>query len=232
MKLALDTEVGGLDIRHGCRPFFVSTCNDNDYDNIRTWEWEVNPQTRHPNIPSGEINDLQEYIDSCERLILFNANFDLLALESVGVKIDHLWPKVDDTLIKSHIYNSLESHKLKDLSLAYLSILDDDQEDLRQAVIAARRIGKKLGWNLAQEDHPHFPGIKKGGEQSDSLWAADMWLPRACWLAGKAKEAGWETVCRKYAVRDAERTLYLDLFYNTQLEHLNLTGIYEDQRRS
>ena len=229
MQIALDTETSGLDIRHGCRPFFVSTCNSDD--KTVYWQWDVDPHTRQPIIPPGEIDEIQEYLDSCERLVLFNAPFDMLALLSVGVKIDHLWKKTDDVLIKSHIYNSLESHKLKHLCIKYLDILDDDQEALGMAVKKARRIGRRLKWDIARKDHPHFPGIKKGDNDIDSLWPADMWLPRALWLAGEAPDDSWESVCRVYGLRDAERTLILNEFYDTQLNAQSLTDVYEEHRQ-
>lgn len=43
-QLAIDTETTGTDFYHGCRPFFVSTCDENG--GLMFWEWDVNPWTR------------------------------------------------------------------------------------------------------------------------------------------------------------------------------------------
>jgi hypothetical protein len=42
--LSLDTETTGLDVYHGARPFFITTCNEQGEQQY--WEWDVDPETQ------------------------------------------------------------------------------------------------------------------------------------------------------------------------------------------
>lgn len=57
--LAIDTETTGIDIRHGCRPFYVSMCNGPD---TWGWEWEVSPKTRVPRVKDKDLDEIREVI--------------------------------------------------------------------------------------------------------------------------------------------------------------------------
>ena len=61
MIISLDTETTGLDIRHGAKPFIVTTCDE--VGEHRDWEWWVDPLTREPIIPKKELRQVQELID-------------------------------------------------------------------------------------------------------------------------------------------------------------------------
>lgn len=185
--LALDTETTGIDLWHGCRPFFVSVMDE--HGKLQHWEWDVNPHTREVGywqvdnqqqrkfvaaIPPKDKAELTQLIKEND-FVLHNTKFDARALELSG------FPRIDltrchDTLIGSHCLVSNESHKLKDLAIQYLDINDDDQTALREAVNEARRIARQLGWAIADGPHPHFPAAKSS---KDGWWSYDMWLPRA-----------------------------------------------------
>lgn len=270
--LALDTETTGIDLWHGCRPFFVSVMDEEG--NLQYWEWDVNPFTREVGVvdwdasqssssgtikpgfkagpPTKDREELTTLIQEND-FVLHNTKFDVRALELSG------FPRLQfgschDTLVASHVLVSNESHKLKDLSIRYLDIPDDDQQALRVAVNDARRIARQLGWAIASGPHPHFPAAKAA---ADGWWNYDYWLPRAVarykWevegdieyappeFSGTAAAIGsqyqlattnghpWWTVLRTYALRDVERTYPLWLIQKEQLEEQELMPIYQER---
>ena len=240
MILSLDTEIGGSDIRNGCRPFFISTCRTPIHKDgsARFWQWDVDPKTRHPIIPDHALDEVQEYLDSADTLVLHNTRFDFLALESIGIKIDHLWDKVEDTLVASHLYDSLSPHGLKFLALNLLGLTDEDESELQRIVNQARAVGRKHGWDIARSGHPHFPAQIRSPKAG--WWVMDMWLPRAAAKAGYAKDDElWSSVCQRYAVMDAVRTIglwcgmeHVTGFkgYKQELKDKGLYDLYEEQR--
>lgn len=232
MLTALDTEATGLDIWHGCRPFFVSCFDDENGPSY--WEWDVNPMTRKVIIPKRDLRDINRYIakrsqEKSDRIIFHNTKFDVRALESIGVKWKH-WKHVEDTVIASHCMASGESHKLKDLAAYYLDIHDDDEQELKECVNDARRIGRKLGWRIAAPHDPHSPAMKRAPKEG--WWVMDMWLPRAVAKhEGYKKSHPWWSVLRTYSLRDAERTYGLWLMYKEALEDEDLWSHYVKRRR-
>lgn len=224
-----DTETTGLDVWHGCRPFFVSSCSEEGV--IKFWEWDVDPFTREPIIPKEEAREVREHING-ERHVFHNTKFDARMLDRAGLgKID--FANVQDTLIASHVLASGESHALKDLCLQYLDIDDDDQQELKDAVNEARRIARRedWGWRLAGPEDPHFPAMKRSPKAG---WGVmDMWLPRA--VAKKLdlpEDHIFWNVCKRYAILDAERTIGLWLMQREALEEEGLYGLYETRRKT
>lgn len=238
--LALDTETTGLDLWHGCRPFFVSTCDEDG--RVRLWEWDVDPLTRLPIIPAEDLYEIDDLI-SHHILVMHNAKYDYKALEVIGCKrLD--WAYVEDTLVASHVLDSNELHDLKNLSLRYLDIDDDDKKVMGGVVNECRRWAKTKGWRTASEGDPHFPA-DKGGDGGKSWWLADMWLPRAVakyrWEVEKAAEFNpnlpqeklhaYLTVTAKYAQLDAERTMGLWLVFKEAMEEEGLRSFYDTRRK-
>lgn len=226
--LAVDTETTGLDIHHGCRPYFVSTCSEQG--ELTCWEWDVDPLTRLPIISPKEVAEVTSHLKGQE-LVFHNSKFDVRALTSIGVKGLN-WDNIHDTHIASHALHSGGSHKLKDLALLYCNIPDDDQATLQKSVNECRRLvkTKKLNWRIAQPRDPHFPGLKrtpKGG-----MWPLDGWLPRA--IAKKLKydpsHRFWN-VNRIYGLRDVERTMALWWVLKEGLETEGLWEQYETRRK-
>ena len=188
MLLAIDTETTGTDFFHGCRPFLVTMCDgsDNYY-----WSGEVNPYTRDVFWDEDDLAEIQHMIDRASSLIFHNAQFDIRALESIGISVTKYWNKVEDTLLMSHIICSGDTHGLKDLAIKYLHYWDDDETELEEAVKEERRSAAAKGYAIAKHGHPHFPGMAK----NNSWWKQDFWL---C-----------PEQCLKYALCDVERTYLL-----------------------
>lgn len=235
MILGIDTETTGLDLWHGCRPFMVQTLTEEGLSKV--WVWRVNPFTREPLIPKEDVTEISEYINSFDSLEFQNAKYDLRALEFIGVRLPS-WSKVDDVIIRSHCLRSLGPHDLKSTGIQFAGISDNDQEELRKACILARRVGKKLGWRIADEYDPHWPATKGGkkGENS-SWWAADMWMPREVALRPEANELldehqlkGLETVCYRYGTTDTLRTVLTAGVFSSAIRECGLEYQY-DQRR-
>jgi DNA polymerase I-like protein with 3'-5' exonuclease and polymerase domains len=236
--LVLDTETTGSDFRHGCRPFMLSTLDSDGQANL--WEWPVAPLSRVPLVPRKDIEEITELLQSYPMLVLQNAKFDWLALESIGVDLPP-WDRVQDTMLAHHTINSQGPHGLKDLGVSVLNILDDDEQDLIACVKRIRgkkpaytdRDGNKNHWNLATKGHPHFPiseTPKNGG------WAKlDYWLPAA--VARNAARVGLSVteterdLCGLYCQRDTVRTLLLWEALLAALTAENLTEQYETRRQ-
>jgi len=246
--LALDTETTGLDLWHGCRPFFVSVMDSEG--NLQYWEWDVNPETREvgswivhqssgkrtwqPSIPQKDRAELTTLIQEND-FVLHNTKFDARALHLSGLPCIP-FGQSHDTLIASHVLVSNESHKLKDLAIQYLNISDDDERELKQAVQDARRIARQLGWAIANGPHPHFPAAK-----GDTWWNYDYWLPRAVarykWEVEGDKdyspinEHPWWEVLKTYALRDVERTYPLWEMQKEAMEKEGLWNQYLERKK-
>ena len=218
--IALDTETTGVNLFQGDAPFAISTCDSEGV--TRLWEWPVNIHSRQPMPPSEELKELVDYIDG-STLIFHNAKFDIRALENLGIRlvfeqVDNIreqpWSTLpyenhdfeaivhsfEDTLLASHVCDSIEPHGLKDLAEKYLDILDDDQEDLLEAVRAARR------------------QLKSRGEEVSGSVKCDYWLPKAI--------DETSTHLEKYAVQDAVRTMLLWRMYERVMTEKNCLPQY------
>jgi len=169
-------------------------------------------------------------MDEADKIVYHNAKFDTRALESIGVPATDYWDKVHDTIIASHLIHSGGPHKLKYLADQYLDISDQDESELLEAVRSARRYGKKQEWNIAKLGNPCFPAQKK------DFVKLDYWLPRAVAIhANYEKDHPWYTVCEKYAVEDAVRTIGLHFIFQDGLRDMDyfvdLLEHYDEQIR-
>ena len=160
--LALDTETTGLELLHGCKPFFVGTCDSSG--TIKYWEWKVNPLTREPIIPEQDRIALVKHIRG-KTLIFHNASFDITALETIGIKLSfsrdnlHSNPKrhklsvnqiylarcntFHDTQIASHAFRTSDPRGLKELALLHLNYSDKDERRLKEELDKANRYTQK-----------------------------------------------------------------------------------------
>lgn len=209
--LALDTETTGVNLRHGAKPFMVTTCNPEGKQHY--WEWPVNPFTRQPKIPTRDKREIQKHLAG-KRIVFHHAKYDIRALAEIGVFLSfpekewdpsclpHVLQKVsnpiiaeckgfEDTLPASHVDYSKGTHKLKELALVHLDYPDDDEDALHKKVASLTRKAKKLGYNLAY----------KMNKAKDREIEADFWLP-------KVFDPDDET-CVTYGLRDVERTILL-----------------------
>ncbi len=233
MILALDTETTGLDVHHGAQPFLVTTCNDNGQHVF--WTWDVDPKTRKPIIPKGDVEAIHSLIKSADYLILQNAKFDVHVLHTIIPNLVWDWSKTYDTLIAAHL---LESNRPKDLSSLAVHYLADPnnpdmasmihrivsyEKELDEQVKEARKWVQKFRprWRIAEIGLDEMPSASK------QLYKYDMWLPRAV-----AKERClpetlniW-TALERYANADSEVTLALWQMMRSLIEDRGLWKIY------
>jgi DNA polymerase I-like protein with 3'-5' exonuclease and polymerase domains len=207
-------------------PFLVTTC-DND-GVVRFWEWDVDPLTRKPQIPDGDIEDIIELIDAADLIYLHNSKFDARALATIGVQLP--WPKVRDTLIASHLLASNHPHNLTWCCQEYLGVdIEPFELKVKEVTQACRAIVKRdyPNWNIADEGKPGMPSVKASTKRDeDKPWKNDMWLPRALAKQHHGERDNypdeWLTACSEYANADSEHTLPLGL----EMERLILKSGY------
>lgn len=201
--IAIDVEATGLDVYHGCKPFYIATCDT--HGKVRSWYTDVDPMTREPKWKPAVIRQIQKYISDRPQLY-HNAKFDRRMLRSVGID-PAPWEWTFDTHSAAHVLKSDDPGALKELALLYCDIDMDDQDQLRKAVNDARREAKSYGWMIADEGVPQFAGRKK---PDSGWWALDMWVPRAVALhRSLPKEHFWWRACAEYGDTDVLRTVAL-----------------------
>lgn len=227
MPLAIDTETTGPDLFHGCRPFLVTACDEEG----RLLYWQasrVDPFTRTPVWGRRTLARLKQTLKEYEEFVFHNADFDLRALSLLDPTLTDLvlQREVHDTVLSNHVLRSRESRKLKDLGVAYLGILDDDESLLQKIVIKARSQAKKLGWRIAEKGDPHFPLLDK------EFVYCDYWLPGELYRQFPDKyPEEWQDAALTYGLRDVERTILLYLNHQDELKAEGLQAPYERERR-
>jgi DNA polymerase I-like protein with 3'-5' exonuclease and polymerase domains len=229
--ISLDTETTGIDVVHGTMPFLVTTCDDSN--TTRFWEWDVDPLTRKPEIPNGDLADISELIDAADLIYLHNSKFDYRIMLAVGVCLP--WEKVRDTLCMGHLLASNHKHNLTDTCKEYLGP-NADIEPLEISIKEVTRICRTIvkreypNWRIAEEGLDDMPSVKAGSKRDeDKPWKNDMWLPRALIKAGCSQfiPEHWATACSKYANGDSEHTLPLGLEMERLIRERRLWKIYE-----
>lgn len=240
--IALDTETTGIDLHHGARPFFVTTCDEDD--NQLFWQWEVDPYDREPIIPRDEIEEIRELVESADTLVLQNAKFDVTALGFVDSWFRHNWPwkRTRDTIIAGHLLGSGYPLNLTSMVSQYLSFnMAPYEEKLHEACRKARRLAKRKfpEWEIANFGHPKMPSVRKSASKKDSkVWMNDYWLPRALVVELgydritselDDKHHNWDTVLQEYANADSFFTLKLWKTMHKLLEEQDLLSIYESR---
>lgn len=230
--VSVDTESTGLGVWHGDQPFAVSFCNDDG--DTHYFEWEVDPYTRVVIPKQDELEALQEFLlDPSIRKTFHHAKFDLRMFENLGIDVfdyekKQLRFQIHDTMFMAWCCNGLEpKFGLKYLANKYCGISNRDETDLQKLVNRLRRKAKAAGWSIAYEETPQEDGsvVLKG------MPAADYWLPAAAgrlhpeWL--KTREE--ETYCRKYAVKDVERTTMLRLLYEEVMAEYKVEHTYREE---
>ena len=227
MIISLDTETNGIDFVHGAMPFLVTTCDGDGV--IRFWEWDVNPLTRRPDIPPGDVADISELIDAADLIYLHNSKFDARALAAIGVQLP--WPKVRDTLVASHLLASNHRHDLTWCCIEYLGAdIEPYELNVKEVTQACRTIAKRdhPEWLLADEGTPGMPSVKSGSKRDeDKPWKNDMWLPRVLATNYDDYDPGWLTACSRYANADSGHTLPLGLKMERLIRERGYWAIYE-----
>lgn len=220
--ISFDSETTGLDLFHGCKPFLFIASDYLGSEENYAWWGTVDPFTREVEWDKDVLEDLQEILDNAETIVFHNAQFDLRCLEVVGIKIDHLWSKIEDTQVMSHIICSGDmgkkknipttNHALKKLTFKYFGWADEEEKELEIAVKEEIKVAKNKGYCVARFGHPHFPTAKK----QSKFWKADYWLVPA--------------LCLKYAYGDVERTLLLWKHFKETIKRDQMTAVYKERK--
>ena len=227
MMIAIDSETTGLDLRHGTKPYLVTTCDKEGKQ--RWWEWPVDPETREPKIPAKDKQEITATIKRAKFLVLQNPKFDFTALAAIGLEPREGWPwhKVRDTLLAGHLLASNQPHDLTTMVLIYLGVNVKPHEDkIEQATKECRRLCQSKTteyptWQIAEKDRADMPSAK------EKTWKFDMWLPRAMADARDLPEDHeYRTLCAEYANSDSETTMALYLRQRELLKERGLWRIY------
>lgn len=155
-----------------------------------------------------------------------------------------------DTHTLSHAIDNRGSHKLKDLCVRYLDIGEDDVEALKSQVEQSRIIGKRYGFKIAS---PSTRPFDSSSEESNAWWKIDMWVPAALYrhcvregldipdfliekqrgkaVYGEDGKPVFKNLCKKYCLRDTERTLLLFVLLRDLVCQENLWDQYMMNQR-
>ena len=222
--ISADTETTGIDLHHGAKPFFVTTCNLDG--NQKFWEADVDPLTREPLWSSDDLEQIEVELFEAHETIWQNPNFDITGLSTIipRFKTEWNWKTTRCTLLADHLIKSNRRHDLTTQALIYLRTNIKKYEDaVEVAVKEARRLvkGQHPDWMVAKEGLACMPSAK------DTVWKADMWLPRAVALAdGYEPDHPWWTVLEGYANIDSAVTIKIYQIQKEYLEEKELWDIY------
>jgi len=226
--ISLDTETTGTDLRHGAKPFLVTSCDEEGV--VRYWRWQASPEARDVFAPISEIQEVQKLLDEADRIVLQNAKFDAKALDVMGISLP--WDKVEDTLIAGHLLNSAQPHDLTSMVMEYLGEdIEPYEKALKEEVEKARRFcrSKLPSWRIAKSGLPDMPSAK------DSTWKYDTWLPLALAehldKSSVPRPKSWSTVLERYANVDSVSTLQLWKVLEVEINQRKLWTIYREQMR-
>lgn len=224
--ISLDIEATGLDVEHGCLIYFVTIT---DAEETLYWEWDVNPLTRKPRVLLSDIREIRARVARADLVVLQNGKFDLKFLFHQGIlqEKDWDWSKVRDTIFGGHILASNQPLDLTTMSAVYAGVdIKPFEVAIKTACAEARRYASANypNWRIAKAGIEELPSAK------GSIWAADMWLPRA--IATKEyypEDHPWWTVLADYANADSQCTR---MIYNRQQELIEAQGtqaIYQER---
>lgn len=236
-----------MDSWHGCRPYLVSA---SDGERDLWWEWDVDPYTRRPIVPAGDLQEVKEFIQSADVLAFQNSKFDMQMLDALARDHDFdwewQWPKIHELGISSHLLASSQRKDLTTLALVYCGInLEPFEKRVQAATEKARRIVRSKAFI---EDVGLWLYAKDGleGAPSGVNWKTDMWLLRAMfkhapqwlpdweeWESGEnhPEDHPWLVLCEEYANADPAATLGVFNEHQELLARAKLMDIYEHRRK-
>lgn len=254
--IAIDTETTGLDLKHGCMPYLITTCDEEGRQVY--WEFDVNPKTRKPIVSKEFREEFFEVIDGKTKVFL-NAKYDIRALHTIIPNLQWDWKNTHDCSMLAHLLNSLLPRNLTALCITYLRTNISHFEDaLSDPVKASRRFIKKElpTWMIARNDLPSMPSTS-----TDKIWKADMWILRALtkygsrvrfpknialggllgaldsdlerhstWLQFLSNHP-WNTLVSDYANCDSLSTLMLFKHLHDEMEDRGYSDIYEERNK-
>lgn len=231
MLYGLDTETTGLDFYHGCKPFFVSFCDEEG--NITYFHWRVDPYTRQPIVPEDDLYHIIKIIEDADELVLQNGRFDIRGLYTV-LPEDFEWPweKTHDTLIADHLLASSAPHDLTSMCIRWLRLeIGKYEEELAKQVKSAMSFARRKlpDWMIAGKDNPTLPSCTKKG---DKKWKNDMWLPYeiAC-HEDLEDDHPWYRIPVEYGTTDSAVLIPLWSAMKEAIVDRDLYSVYEVRRR-
>lgn len=280
--ISLDCETTGVDLHHSARPFFVTTCNEDGLQRFWEWFVDpLTRAPIIPESDLGALREiLNPYNDECHGdrfgFIGQNFKFDVTALATIipEVATDWMWEITQDTLLAGHLLASNQPHDLTSMAIQYLGIDITPFETrlekackkcrgmVQQAKLAVKR-GKEpksiAAWKIAEEGLGGMPSAGAGagkaarGEEHDTKWKYDSWLPRAMaremeypvpdedcthlWnlesglVCSKCNGHRWWVILSEYANTDSEITMMLWNAQEEELHRRKLWNIYEERRK-
>ncbi len=219
---SLDCESTGLDLHHGARPFFVTTCDESS-EPPTYWEWDVNPLTREVSTPKKDVQDIQSRFSVMPEVVFHNAKFDVQMLQAGGIILDWNWDHTQDTIFLAHILESNQPKNLTDLALRWLGkdILPLEKA-LEKATQEARRWCRShlKEWRIAKKGEEGMPSAK------EKTWKYDSWLPLTLRRLENHGPEEWDTVLSDYANEDSQTTLLLWLALSSEVKARGLWEYY------
>jgi len=205
--IAIDTETTGLKWRNGDEVFAISMAWYDSLGNFHDayWSFPVDPKTRKViKKERPRINWLNYFwLNKDITKVFANAKFDMQMIRNT-MYLPLPNGDIFDVLIAGWCCNTAEpTYKLNDLAEKYVGIPQDDFHDLSEKVQNCRTKCKKYGFQAG-------PNI--------SNWHQDYWLPKLF--------NNNDNTCKKYALRDAQRTIDLYYFYSEGLKQLGAENVF------
>ncbi len=226
--ISLDTETTGADFYHGSRPFFVTICDEQGQQ--KWWEWSVGPETRLPDVPIDDLNELKGEIERADRIVLQNTKFDATALLSIMDDLEFPWRRDQVGSARPDLGIDIEPYEVR---------LKKEVQEARK-MAGLKRYGDLFGrWRLTREGLEEMPSAK------DAHWKTDMWILREMArvldypqerrhsLTGELIKAGhpWWTTVSDYANADSSVMLPLFRRQEKEMKERSLWKLYLERLR-
>jgi DNA polymerase I-like protein with 3'-5' exonuclease and polymerase domains len=223
--IALDTETTGANFLGGVDTPFVLYGMDLKGNKVK-WEWEFDAVKRKAISNKAISKDIIEYTNEYDSLVFHHAKFDIRALEVMGVNLN--WRgRTHDTMMQIHILDNIGTKKLKELGAIHLGRKNQEEKDVKSAVVKARSIARREfpEWKLGMKE-------KGGKEGNESLTAVDYWLLKHIAKHLKyPKTHPWWHLCDKYGFGDVQRTIELWHMFSHGIKEEGLTKVYTRERK-
>lgn len=240
MRISCDTETTGIDLFHGCSPFFVTICVE-DQDPVY-WQWRVDPLTRRVKVIKEDLREIEGYFARATEIIFQNGKFDVSGLIEVGLNwLEEWWDKVNDTLYSGHILASGEPHDLTTMVLRYLDVDISPVEDAIDRVVKqcrnlVRHNPMFKDWLIARETEKDEEGEEENNPETPStkskLHKWDMWLPfEIAEAQGLPPDHEFRTALPTYGNTDSAVTLPLFARHEELLKARGLWELYLERRK-
>jgi DNA polymerase I-like protein with 3'-5' exonuclease and polymerase domains len=235
--VAVDTETTGLSTWLGARPFMFTFANERGRTACE--EFPVDPVTREVRYSAfpERVRALRKWLgDPSVRKVFFNAKFDVRMCEAAGMPVRG---QIDDVMYMAKVCRSDEpSYGLKPLARKYGDFPTEDQDSLKKAIQSLHLKAKSLGWALADDANAdywlgqHAEEVLAARAKSAKNWDRTRPETREKRLGeAKAEAERVRGLCREYGTRDAERTIFLYLFYSALLDEDGLRPVYDAEMR-